>query len=82
MEQLLLNMLSVTTLIGIIGYLLHSLYTGYKEFKRDAYRKLDELDDEKMGKRECNEYRIYERREIDHHRANSNDGPAGRKRDS
>ena len=82
MEQILLNILSISTLIGIIGYLVHSVFTGYKEFKRDAYRKLDELDDQKLSKRECNEYRIYERRELDHHRANSNDGPERRKRDS
>jgi hypothetical protein len=82
MEQILLNILSISTLIGIIGYLIHSVFTGYKEFKRDAYRKLDELDDEKLSKRECNEYRIYERREADHRRADSNDGPERRKRDS
>jgi hypothetical protein len=74
MEQLLLNILSISTLVGMIGYLLHSVFTGYKEFKKDAYKKLDELDDQKMSKRECNEYRIYERRELDHHRADSNDG--------
>ena len=82
MEQLILNVLSISTLIGVIGYLLHSLYTGYREFKRDAYRKLDELDDEKLSKRECNEYRAYERRAFDDHRANSNDGTKRRNRDS
>ena len=46
MEQLLLNILSISTLVGMIGYLLHSVFTGYKEFKKDAYKKLDELDDQ------------------------------------
>ena len=80
MEQLILNVLSISTLIGVIGYLLHTVFTGYKEFKKDAYRKFDELDDQKLSKRECNEYRTYERRAFDDHRASGYDGPERRKR--
>lgn len=79
MADLLLNIVSGVSLIAVIGYLLHSAYTGYRDFKKDAYRKFEELDEKKMSKRECNEYRIYERRAFDQHRTESYDGPDRRK---
>jgi len=29
-----------TVIVGVFGYILHDVWTGYKEFKRDAYNKI------------------------------------------
>ena len=52
-------LLSAGTIVGLFGYIGHSVYSGYKEFKKDTYIKLEQ----KVSKGECHEYREYERRD-------------------
>jgi hypothetical protein len=68
MERLILDIVSGATLLALVGYLLHSIYTGYREFKKDAYRRFEEIERMKLDKKQCEEFREYERREIDSHK--------------
>lgn len=55
---------SSATLLGIAGYIIHSVVSGYCRFRKDMYKKLDE----KRSKEQCNEYRRLEERHEDLHR--------------
>ena len=54
---------SSVTLLGIAGYIIHSIWSGYCKFRNNMYEKLSEKLDEKR----CNEYRRIEERHEDSH---------------
>lgn len=55
--------ISSVTLLGIAGYIIHSVVSGYLKFRKDMYQKLEE----KLNESQCNEYRRIEERHEDSH---------------
>ena len=45
--------ISGATILGIIGYILHDVWTGYKSFKKETFDRLEA----KRAKSECDEFR-------------------------
>ena len=52
---------SGVTIVGAIGYLIHSAYIGYNKFKDDVYNTLDR----KLDTNRCIEYRQLEKDKVD-----------------
>lgn len=55
---------SSVTLLGIAGYIIHSLWSGYCKFRNNMYEELDK----KLNENQCNEYRRIEERHEDLHK--------------
>jgi hypothetical protein len=53
--------LSSLSIVGIVGYVGHSVWTGYQDFKKDTYEKLSK----KRDTDDCNEFRRIAEREQD-----------------
>lgn len=63
LEEIIKVLLSGATVVAAIGYVVHSIYMGYCEFKKDAYAKLNN----KVDKDDCRDFRRYiEKKGSDH----------------
>lgn len=55
---------SSVTIVGAVGYIIHSAWTSYRKSRENIYEKLDK----KLDKKQCDEYRRIEERHEDSHR--------------
>jgi hypothetical protein len=56
---------SAATLFGILAYVIHAVYTGYKEHKKIVFQKLYDLDKKKTDEEDCKEWRRLEEKNMD-----------------
>lgn len=54
--------ISGLTVIGVVGYIIHTFYTGYQAFKKTMYERINTIQEEKQDVVQCNEYRRIEER--------------------
>jgi len=53
--------LSSLTVLGIVSYVGHSIWTDYKEFQDNVYKKLGEMTKLKQDKTDCDDHRQNEK---------------------